>query len=81
MRKHTWNALLLIGAILLFCYGIWQLNMAFQGTIWADDVWKQDFYFWYPYLHTNIGMATDLTMGMMVSAFIFGMIALWFWND
>jgi len=81
MRRHTWNALLLIGAILLFCYGIWQHDLACGGAVWGSGAWQQPFYFWLPYLGTNVGMAYDLTLAMMVIGFVFSILALWFWND
>ena len=80
VKKHTLNIMVLIGAILLFCYGMWQHDMACGSAVWDSGAWKGEFYFWYPYLKTNIGGVYDITLALMMSAFVIAILSLWFWD-
>lgn len=82
IRKHSLNLILLSVSIGLLVYGMWQHECTVIDWVWGSGQgWKNPFYFWYPYLGTNLGMAYDITMALEIIAYIMLFLSLWFWTD
>lgn len=96
IKKHSLNVLGIAFSMALLIFSIWQLDLICVNPVWGSVQGNIAFYqgleamgvgaysqlrFQCFLLETTIGMAYDLFLFFIFSAFFVLFISLWFWED